>query len=485
MTARRIPTKQELLQLQKLYRTDKRIGQALGGVPEQLVAYWRRKKGVGKSVFPKYSLMEIKELWERFGDDEKAGSELQITKQAFYRWRKKYKLLERPTILKLEQLEFKFFDEQRMARGANAETPAQTYLQKIASYHLNNRFVKINESVEIPVDLTIRVDPKGIHLNAPNSNCDFATFEEMFAAGYFQPGRIVLSDSAESAALAVTNSLVEITDGLSFSNGNSAISSISLQIVPTIRIALASAQQIKHTPFDSACAILAAVKPITDQSFCLQLGGGGVERLTLEDRMSLLAYTRMLTGRHVIIEPDQTFLNLVSQFKAGRWPVPFSDKHVYYLDDLNVTLAKSRSLIYSVDQKDFVSDIATFQDRTLRRIRVGPVLGGTLEDFRVISSSLHEKTPQSLVAIYIAPRSKMVFLEALKRKYVHRIVEAGGYVASFPMQPPLPLLGDSDFELTTEMNGEMPSSYLASVPTMAAALASGKITRRGFETPEG
>ncbi|MGB5137132.1 MAG: hypothetical protein WBP29_01220, partial [Candidatus Zixiibacteriota bacterium] len=72
MTSRRIPTKQELLQLQKLYRTDKKIAQALGGVTEQLIAYWRRKKGIGKSVFPKYSYPEIKELWERYGDDAKA-----------------------------------------------------------------------------------------------------------------------------------------------------------------------------------------------------------------------------------------------------------------------------------------------------------------------------------------------------------------------------------------------------------------------------
>ena len=131
MNKRRIPTKRELQQLQKLYRTDKKIGQALGGVPEQLVAYWRRKKGIGPAKFPKYSVQEVRELWERFGDDEKAGQQLGITKQAFYRWRKKYDILEKPTILKLEQLELKFFDEQRLNRSGNSSQPAQTFFQKI------------------------------------------------------------------------------------------------------------------------------------------------------------------------------------------------------------------------------------------------------------------------------------------------------------------------------------------------------------------
>ena len=70
MSRRRIPTKSELMRLQKLYRTDKRIAEILGnGVTEQLVAYWRRKKGVLRYSFPKFSENEIRAVWDRFGDD--------------------------------------------------------------------------------------------------------------------------------------------------------------------------------------------------------------------------------------------------------------------------------------------------------------------------------------------------------------------------------------------------------------------------------
>ena len=76
MTKRRnIPTKAELIQLQKLYKTDEKIGERLGGVPAYLVAYWRRKKHVPRHSVPKFSEKEIKSLWERFGDDDRCGLE--------------------------------------------------------------------------------------------------------------------------------------------------------------------------------------------------------------------------------------------------------------------------------------------------------------------------------------------------------------------------------------------------------------------------
>lgn len=479
MSSRRIPTKLELLQLQKLYRTDKKIGQALGGVSEQLVAYWRRKKGVGKSVFPKYSFMEIKELWERYGDDEKAGVELQITKQAFYRWRKKYKLLERPTILKLEQLEFKFFDEQRLNRGAGRETPAQTCLQKIVSYHLTNRFARINESFEIIPDLCVQMNSTGIRVYADDADRTFHSVDEMFSEGYFQPGRLILADSSEAAVLAVTSSLVEIVPADKLDSLRNR--PLPISIVPTIRIVLTGIQQGKQTPFDSACCIWESLHSALSQAFCIELSGG--ERLPLEERMALLAYTRLLTRKHVILEPDQTFLNYVTQFGATRWPVPFSDKQVYYLDDMTVTMARTRALILALGRDEFVSDLTEFQDRRLKRIRIGPVLGGTLEDFRLIATALRDGEVKSGIELFVIPRSKVVFVEALRRKYVQRIVEAGGFVGNFATQPPVTTLAKDEFELTTEINQCGKSNYLASVPTIAQTLTSGRIAKRGLEPP--
>ena len=104
----KIPRKKDLLHLQQQYKTDKKIGEALGGVPEYLVSYWRRKKNIPLYSAPKFSQKEIEEAWLRHGSDFKAGRELNLSRAAFYSWRRKYGIYEKPAHLKLEQLELHF-----------------------------------------------------------------------------------------------------------------------------------------------------------------------------------------------------------------------------------------------------------------------------------------------------------------------------------------------------------------------------------------
>ncbi len=128
----KIPRKKDLLQLQEQYKTDKKIAEALGGVPEYLVGYWRRKKGIPTFYAPKFSKKEIEEVWLRHGDDFKAGRELNLSKAAFYSWRRKYGITEKPEHLKLEQLELRFIaagGAGPLLAGERSTLPAPTTLK--------------------------------------------------------------------------------------------------------------------------------------------------------------------------------------------------------------------------------------------------------------------------------------------------------------------------------------------------------------------
>ncbi len=105
---RRIPTKAELLRLQRQFKTDTRIAERLGNVTPYLVSYWRRKRNVPNYSAPKFSEKDINILWERFGDDDRCGTELGVSKAAFYSWRRRYGIKSKPAFLKLEQMEFPF-----------------------------------------------------------------------------------------------------------------------------------------------------------------------------------------------------------------------------------------------------------------------------------------------------------------------------------------------------------------------------------------
>jgi hypothetical protein len=488
VNAKRIPTKQELLQLQKLYRTDKRIGQALGSVPEQLVAYWRRKKGIGKSVFPKYTQREISELWERFGDDLLAGQELGITKQAFYRWRKKYKIFNRPAILRLEQLELKFFDEQRLNRSGEKVWPAQTFLQKIVSFHDPGKLAAIGQRSVVPVDRLVTFSNQGILAAVPNtvgvaSDLEvvesFESFLAMFDGGHFQSNQVIVSDRPEAAVLAVTASYVKtLPPQQQFLD--TAPKVVEIEVSPTLKIILPGASTVKLNTFDTACRIFESLTDLREKAFIIELSGPGVEGLPLEDRMTLLAYTAFLTGRQVIIEPDQTFLNFLSRFGKGENPIPFSDKNAPVLETITLTTSKRRSGAYSLHKREFLFDSQEYAARQLRRFRVGPLMGGGIDDFRLIAQSIRGDAIRKPLQLYLIPASQAVFAEALRRRYVHAIVEAGGRVGNVSCSPQLPKLLAEEYELTTELSTDS-DSLLVSVHTIVQSLRSGKLSRRIFD----
>jgi hypothetical protein len=490
VTAKKIPTKQELLQLQKLYRTDKRIGQALGNVSEQLVAYWRRKKGVGKSIFPKYSQREISELWERFGDDQRSGQELGITKQAFYRWRKKYKIFGQPAILRLEQLELKFFDEQRLNRSGEKVWPAQTFLQKVVSYHNSGEYPVIGQQATVPIDLMVSISDQGIRVKSPKmagvAKSDknpielYESFTDMFDGGHFRANRVIVGDRPEVAVLAATSSYVRImASPIGIFEHQS--DSIDIEVAPSLKVVLSSATPVRHNTFDTACRISEAIAELSEKSFIIELSGPGAEGLPIEDRMSLIGYLSFLSGRNAVIEPDQTFLNCLNRYGGTEAPVPYSDKNAPLFDTKPLTLAKLRSPIYSLSAKKIVSDPQEVNSKQLHRLRIGPLLGGSVDDFRQLAQSLRGDMIKKGLQLYIIPSSQGIFAEALRRRYVHAIVEAGGRVGNVIGTPHLPTLQPNEFELTTELNPAESDTYLASIQTIIQSLRTGKINRRAFE----
>lgn len=492
MARRRIPTKKELLQLQQMYRTDKRIAQALGGVPEHLVAYWRRKKGIGRSTFPKYSYSEIKELWERYGDDYKAGQQLGITKQAFYRWRKQYKLMERPAILKLEQLELKFYDEQRLSRGGERQPPAQTVLQKIAAYQNSRPFINIYEEIALSANLYIDIDGQGVRAlsfgshgqNRRRKHTGWERFDsvlELMESGHFIPGQVVLSGRREAAALAATASLVKIEPEVETPPETEA-PQISFKAVPSLKVVVRGSATLRLSPYDIACQIAAELDGAANEDYLLELSGVAIERLTLEERVGLLSYLSLLVGQDVFLEPDQTFLTQLQRLGSAKLPVPFSDKNAHNLDSRELLLARTKPSVYSHAAEAPLTGYGSLARKRLARVRIGPLVGGTLDNIKLLATALKGSTINPELEVLVIPASRKVFADAARKRFIQHLVDAGARIGNTCFQPTLPPLSNSEFELTTELEPCRGLSLVASIGVISQAIRAGKLTKRLFES---
>ncbi|MFH2055315.1 MAG: hypothetical protein ABIJ61_05110 [bacterium] len=492
MAGRRIPTKKELLQLQQMYRTDKRIAQALGGVPEHLVAYWRRKKGIGRSTFPKYSYAEIRELWERYGDDYKAGQQLGITKQAFYRWRKEYKLMERPAILKLEQLELKFYDEHRLSRGGERQPPAQTVLQKIAAFQNSTPFVNIHEAVSLAANLFIRIDASGVcarRFGTPGQNKrrrhpDWEHFDsllDLVESGYFIPGQVVVSARREAVALAATASYVKVLPGIAVPEDESA-PVLDFIAVPSLKMVVRGSATLRLTPYDVACQIADNLSDVAGDDYLLELSGAAIERLTLEERVAVLSYLSLLVDKELFLEPDQTFLTHLQRLGTSKLPVPFSDKNSHVLDSRELLLARDKPMIYCLTDGAPLTGYGKLSRKRLARVRIGPLVGGTLENIKLLATAFKGSTIAPEIEVLIIPASRKVFADAARRRYIQHLVDAGVRIGNTCFQPRVDPLEADQFELTTELDHGEGLSLLASISIISQAIRAGKLTKRLFES---
>jgi hypothetical protein len=488
---RRIPTKKELLQLQKIYRTDRKIGQALGGVPEHLVAYWRRKKGIGRSTFPKYSYLEIKELWERYGDDFKAGQQLGITKQAFYRWRKQYKLLERPTILKLEQLELKFYDENRLSRTGQKQAPAQTVLQKIAAYHNSQSFAHIQDKVRADADLLIRIDENGVRalsVTQPGKARRrkqiwerYDSILDLLESGYFVPGQLVLSDRLEATGLAASASYINVLPRLDADqdNGNHTC---EFAVNPSFKLSVRGSTTLRLSPFDIACQIAKCMEGATEEDYFLELSGPAIERATLDERIALLSYIALLLTSDVFVEPDQTFMTYLQRLSDAKAPVPFSDKNSHNLDSRELTLGRSKPRFFDLGKGRFLDSYTTLARSRLRRVRVGPLVGGSLDSIRTLANAIKGTTISPQLEVFVLPATNRIFGDAARKRYVQHLLDAGIRIGNIYPNPALEPLKKNEFELTTEINPGTGRCILTSIDVIAQALRHGRMTKRLFDS---
>lgn len=532
MSPRRIPTKAELLRLQKLYRTDKRIAEALGGgVTEHLVAYWRRKKGVTKYNFPKFSEKDIQEVWDRFGDDFHAGMELGISKAAFYNWRRRYKITKKPEALKLEQLSLELFTQDKRGR-AKLGSGRQTIIQKILARFINEKEVATGREIELEPDLLLSclnsskvIDAfKGkdisyvwnpnriiVTLNCEsgeNGACEYAAddykaardfvafqkintffdigfgspYQVLVEQGLVLPGQLALGSGPQIMALgAVGAAGMEISDEAMveiWMNGK-----YTLSVPETIRININGRFPKALFARDVAHHVIAHARSNGVAGKVVEFYGSTIEQMSISERLTLCSLMRRSGAVSAICPYDAT----TRRFTNPRARKPFtpilSDRNAVYASEytLNANTMKPISVLSSNDGTNVpVEDIAGIP---VQMIYLGGMINGRFEDLKIAAEILKGKKISPHVRVCIQPASNAVFLEATKKGLTRVFIENGAIILNpgFPFGLSIQsFLAEDETGLSTEYGYAMKAPrgklYYVSAATAAASAINGQIT---------
>ncbi len=532
---KKIPTKGELVRLQKLYKTDEKIGERLGGVPAYLIAYWRRKKNVPKHSLPKFSEKEIRDLWERFGDDDKCGLELGISKAAFYNWRRRYGIREKPAFLKLEQLELNF-PGLKLHPTTNSLYGKKTVSQKILARAAQLERLEIGETAEVEPDLIVS------HSDTENI---IERFKKLGSELVWNPSRIVVSltdgfsvsgtdpaaghqkirefvkrqgiksfyDVSEGVGHQVAlerghivpGALIVGTDPYSVSYGCVcsfaagidteqaatvwATGKAKLELPATIRIDINGRRARGVYSRDIALLVARQMAAVDVKDKTIEYYGNVVSRMSISERYTLTNLTLDTGVRTAICPFDSTTRRFLTGRISGHYAPVVADKNAEYHQIYQINIDHLTPQLARCDDPSDIKPVAESEGLAVNVIILGTGSNGRFDDIRVASEILKGKRVSPDCRLVICPASRSVYLEALKKGLIRVLVEAGAIV-TYPgywalgqgqlmIAPGDRVLATSDCSLAGHLRPEKAEIFLCSPGTAAASALNGAITDPG------
>jgi len=474
MPRRKIPTKAELIQLQKLYKTDEKIAERLGNVTPQLVAYWRRKKNIPKHSFPKFSKQEIKDLWERYGDDHRCGLELGISRAAFYNWRRKYSLKDKPAFLKLEQLELDLGGPSKKT-GKRLNYGHQTIVQKIFAERAGLDKVEEGETIEVEPDLAMSHDNAGEVIDK---------FQELGLNYIWNPNRVVIaldhSSPAESRAVAEAHRNIrdfvkrqnikyfyDISEGVchqivvekghilpgqlamgtdarttsygcidAFAVGITpeemaavwARGKVWLKVPPTVKIIINGKMPKGVYARDIILFVIRKLSSSIASYKAVEFYGTTISQMSISERFTMTSLAAELGAKTAMCSFD----SITRRYLSGRSKMPYrpaiADKNADYDATYEFNIDHVTPQISMPGGVDNVEDIAGIAGIPVNQVVIGSCTNGRFDDLRVAADILKDKTVHPDVRLLVYPGSRSIYLEALKKGLIRVFIEAGAMV---------------------------------------------------------
>jgi len=525
----KIPKKEELLKLQAQYRTDKKIGEALGGVPEYLVAYWRRKKKVGKYSLPKYSKDKVRDLWETYGNDQKAGEELGISKAAFYKWRRKYNLLEKPRVLKFQQLELGLPAEILIKGNMGTKTLAQKLLAKKAG----RPEVSVGQIVNVEPDLAMSHDNAGLVIKqfkqiglekvwnpdkivipldhrAPAESEKTATAHRLIRGfvkeqnirnfydikegichqvvvekGHILPGKLAVGTDSHTTSYGCLGAL---STGIGATEMAAvwATGKIWLKVPESIKIVINGLLPKGVYAKDVILHIIGQLTVEGANYKSLEYYGDTIERMSISERFTMCNLSMEMGAKFAVVPFDKVTKKYLSGVTKKKYAPIFSDRNAIFEKEYQFNVSGLEPQVACPHNVDNVKPITEVKGIKIDQVVLGSCTNGRLDDLEIAARIVRGKKIHSELRMLILPATRSVYLQAMKKGYLKAFMEAGGVVLNPGCGPCLGahegiLAAGERCLATTNRNfkGRMGSPdsevYLASPATAAATAIKGEI----------
>jgi len=219
----------------------------------------------------------------------------------------------------------------------------------------------------------------------------------------------------------------------------------------------------------------------------LEYGGEVISSLSVEARFTISNMAVEVGAKAGLMEADEKVMGYVRGRVRRAFQPAFPDPDAEYLEVREYDLSDLVPMVAVPHRVDQVKPVEEVEGTEIQQAVLGTCTNGRLEDLEVAAGILAGKKVHPGVRLVIAPASREVLLEGMRRGVIQALVEAGGALLTPGCGPCVGTHGgipaDGEVVISTanrNFKGRMGNAnafiYLASPATVAASALEGKIT---------
>jgi 3-isopropylmalate dehydratase large subunit len=246
----------------------------------------------------------------------------------------------------------------------------------------------------------------------------------MVERGYARPGGIVVgadSHSTTYGALGCFSTGMGSTDvGVILATGRTWF-----RVPQSLRIEVTGELAAPLTAKDLALHVLGRIGGDGADYMAVEWGGATVERMTLDQRLTLANLSADMGAKAGLCEVDDTTLRGTTCDDGVPIPRPRSPR---YADTLHIDVEGLQPQVAVPPAADNVHDIAEVAGTPIDEVYIGSCTNGRLEDIEVVARYLAGHSVHANTRTVVVPASRRIYMEALRRGWIEAIIEAGALV---------------------------------------------------------
>lgn len=305
----------------------------------------------------------------------------------------------------------------------------------------------------------------------------------MVEKGFARPGGIVVgadSHSTTYGALGCFSTGMGSTDvGVILATGRTWF-----RVPQTLRVNVTGELVAPLTAKDVALKVLGRIGADGADYMAVEWGGPTVERMSLDQRLTLANLSADMGAKSGLCEVDAT--TLAQSTPAAGIPVP-RPRSPRYADVLDLDVTSLTPQVAIPPAADNVRDVGDVAGTPIDEVFIGSCTNGRLEDLEVVAAYLAGNRVHAATRTVVVPASRRIYTEALRRGWIETIVDAGALVMNpgcgpclgrqhGVMAPGERVVSTSNRNYPGRMGSPEAEIYLTSPAVAAATAIAGHIT---------